>query len=670
MTGPYPPPTPPPITREAQKRRRIGCLPAALILIVFMLVGGALLGIRYLPLVDDVQAVRVTANRLSVHAKRLEPSNLDRAAIAELGVDMQELDDQLEPLRAATGDPLVRLTSVLPLLGPQVGAGVSLIDAADALVEAGQIGLGLAGEVVGLREANEADDSFELTTALVELISTSTADVDRMGDLVAQADSSLADIPSDALEPIREARDLVAEPLSTYGPLLEQYREFDDVLPDLMGFGGEKTYLVLAQNPAELRPAGGYAGTIGTIRLRDGKLIEQRFQNVYDLDLQKDLPFVQPPEELTEHLLAPDAEGNPQSWRLADSAWSPDFPTAAQKAAEFYAIEADGAQVDGVIAITTYALDRLLEVVGSVDVPKYDVVVKPGDVTLTLLGATRGTPTSLEGRKDVLDALARKVMQRLLALAPDKWLSTVDALQQIGDERMAIVWLKDEAAQQAMVDIGWAGPVRQDEGDYLYVVESNVAPTSKYNLVVDRTDSLVIKLDEAGDALDSLRLDWQNDADKKGEPYRSLRSFSNNEAGWYGAYLRILAPQDSELLTANGKADDRVSGVERIEEEAGRAVYANYLLMPPGESTMSYLWSVPGAAVLTDEGWEYRLVIQKQPGARSLPVSVRIDLSPGAVVLDATQGAVVDGERVRYETDLTSDVELRVLYELTGDESP
>lgn len=670
MTGPYPPPAPPQVPREAQKRRKTGCLPAALILIVFMLVAGAFLGMRYVPLVDDVQAVRVTANRLSVHAKRLEPSMMDRAAIAELGVDMQELDDQLEPLRAATGDPLVRLASVIPLMGPQVAAGVSLIDAADALVEAGHLGLRLADEVVALREANEADDSFELTTALVELISDSTADVDRIGDLVARADSYLAEIPSDALGPIREARDLVAEPLTTYGPLLEQYREFDEVLPDLIGFGEEKTYLVLAQNPAELRPAGGYAGTIGTIKLRDGKLIEQRFQNVYDLDLQKDLPFVEPPDELTQHLLAPDAEGNAQSWRLADAAWSPDFPTAAQKAAEFYGIEADGAQVDGVIAITTYALDRLLEVVGSVDVPMYDVVVKPGDVTLTLLGATRGTPTSLEGRKDVLDALARKVTQRLLALPSDKWLSAVDALQQIGDERMAMVWLADETAQRAMVDIGWAGPVRQDEGDYLYVVESNVAPTSKYNLVVDRADSLVVKLDENGDALDSLRLDWQNDAGKSGEPYRSLRSFSNNEAGWYGSYLRILAPADSELLTANGKTDDRIRGVERIEEEAGRAVYANYLLMPPGESTMSYLWLVPGAAVATDEGWEYRLLIQKQPGARSVPVSVRIDLPPGAVVTDATEGVVVDGERARFETDLTSDVELRVLYELAGDESP
>jgi hypothetical protein len=450
---------------------------------------------------------------------------------------------------------------------------------------------------------------------------------------------------------------------------LDQYREIDDVLPDLMGWGGQKRYLVLAQNPAELRPAGGYTGTVGTITLSDGRLVEQHFQNVYDLDLKKDLPFVEPPEELVELLLAPDAEGNPQSWRLADATWSPDFPTGAQKAAEFFAIEADGAQVDGVIAVTTYALDRLLEVVGPVSVPEYDVVVHPGDVTLTLLEATRGESGDLAGRKDVLDALANEVMQRLMALPPEQWAATAEALEQIGRERMAMVWLADEDAQQAIADLGWSGPVRQDEGDYVYVVESNVAPTSKYNLVVDRSDSLVVKLDEDGSSTNSLRLDWQNEADREGEPYASIRSFSENEAGGYGTYLRVLAPEGSELLTVSGMTSDPISGVERIDQEAGREVYANYLFMPPGESTVTYLWEVAEAAEPGEAGWEYRLVVQKQPGARSIPLTVRVDLPEGATVIEASDGAQIEGERVRFQTDLAGDVELRVLYELPSSEA-
>ena len=426
----------------------------------------------------------------------------------------------------------------------------------------------------------------------------------------------------------------------------------------MLGRGDPVRYLVLAQNPAELRPQGGYAGTVGVIGLRDGVIEELRFQDVYDL-ITPDLPFVQAPDELVDHLL-----GEDQSWRLADAAWSPDFPTSAQEAVAQYAIETGDEDIDGVIAITTFALDRLLEVVGPVTVDQYDVTVEPGDVTLTLLGATRGTPTDTEGRKDVLDALARQTMQRLLALPPQDWAPLGEALADIGRERMAVAWFADPDVQRLTDESGFAGRVRQEAGDYVYVVESNMAPTSKYNLVVDRSDSLAVKIDEDGDALDSLRMDWDNRAGERGEPYRSLRRFSQNTDGWYGSYIRVLAPAGSEPVAANGEASDPVTGMERVTDEAGRTAFANYLFMPPGESRLTYLWTVPDAAVPVEGGWEYRLVVQKQPGARPSPLAIRIDLPEGAAVTDAPEGAEVRDERVSLEALLDRDVEVVVRYTL------
>ena len=127
--------------------------------------------------------------------------------------------------------------------------------------------------------------------------------------------------------------------------------------------------------------------------------------------------------------------------------------------------------------------------------PAYDVTVKPGDVTLTLLGATRGAPGDLKGRKDVLDALARQVTQRLTSLPPEQWGSMLEALEDIGRERTAIN-LAGRPRGPGAGDRGRLGRRGADDpGDYLYVVESNVAPTSKYNIVVDRSDSVVVQLD-------------------------------------------------------------------------------------------------------------------------------------------------------------------------------
>lgn len=627
---------------------------------LLLVLGAAVLALRYAPLIDDVRAVRDSAQRLASQVRALGPADLDALRLTGLRGELTELEREIAPIRdMLSHDALVGLARALPLVGSQVQAADSLVQAAESLTEAGDLGLGLADELVTLRETDAGDPATPMLPRLVGLMATSGDRVDRIAELIGVAGAHLDAIPPDALGPILEARDLVREPLREYAPLLEAYREADDVVPGMLGWGGARRYLILAQNPAELRPAGGYAGTIGVLGFRDGALVEQQFQDVYDIMRKPGLPWIEPPEELVAHLL-----GEGQSWRSADAAWAADFPTAARKALEMYAIEAGDADLDGVIAMTTYALDRMLEVVGPVTVEEYDITVEPGDVTLTLLGATRGTPADVQGRKDVLDVLARTVMARLLALPPERWAPMVEAIGQIGSERMAMVWLADEEAQDLILEAGWSGVVRQERGDYLYVVESNMAPTSKYNLVVDRTDSLVVRLDEEGDALNSLRLDWQNDAGKPGEPYRSIREFSVNKEGWYGSYVRVLAPSQSELVTASGRASDEIRGAERVHEEAGRASFGTYLLMPPGPSTMTWLWSAPGVALPVGDTWEYRIVVQKQPGARPRPFAIRIDLPDGAALLEAPADAVVRSGRVQVERSLATDQELRLLYEL------
>jgi Protein of unknown function (DUF4012) len=650
--------TPDPSAPARAPRRRTW-LRVALVLVLLVAVGIVLAVVRYGPLIDQARLARESARDLSARAGTLGPADLDGGSLASLRDDLGELESRLAPFRDLVhGDPLVGMARDLPVVGRQVAAADALVGAADALLEAGDLGLDLADHVAAIRDGDVPGDESPVLPRMVELMATSTGDVDRIGELVAQASARLDEIPDDALGPIVEARDLVRGPLERYGPVLDAYREVDDVVPRMLGRGEPVRYLVLAQNPAELRPQGGYAGTVGVIGLRDGVIEELRFQDVYDL-IVPGLPFVQAPDELVDHLL-----GEGQSWRLADAAWSPDFPTSAREAIRHYAIESGDEDFDGVIAITTFALDRLLEVVGAVTVDEYDVTVEPGDVTLTLLGATRGTPTDTEGRKDVLDALARQTMQRLLALPVEDWDGLAEALTEIGRERMALAWFADGDLQQLTDQSGWSGQVRQDGGDYVYVVESNMAPTSKYNLVVDRSDSLAVKVGEDGNALNSLRLDWDNRAAERGEPYRSLREFSQNTDGWYGAYVRVLAPDGSEPVAANGEASDPINGIERVTDEAGRTAFANYLFMPPGESRLTYLWTVPEAAVPVDDGWEYRLVVQKQPGARPSPLAIRIDLPDGAVVTEAPEGAVVNEERVSLEAVLDGDVEVVVRYAL------
>ncbi|KKU82477.1 MAG: hypothetical protein UY10_C0032G0013, partial [Microgenomates group bacterium GW2011_GWA2_47_8] len=52
------------------------------------------------------------------------------------------------------------------------------------------------------------------------------------------------------------------------------------------GFDGQKTYLILLQNSMELRPAGGFIGSIATLGIEDGFMETPVVQDVYALDGQ------------------------------------------------------------------------------------------------------------------------------------------------------------------------------------------------------------------------------------------------------------------------------------------------------------------------------------------------------------------------------------------------
>ncbi|HEY5520180.1 MAG TPA: DUF4012 domain-containing protein [Candidatus Limnocylindrales bacterium] len=438
------------------------------------------------------------------------------------------------------------------------------------------------------------------------------------------------------------------------GPLISNAPSIMQFGPALAGMSGERRYLVLALDPAELRPAGGYTGTVGVVGIDHGHIVERDFGDVYRYDFQPGLPYVEPPVALQNHLLG-DA-----SWQIADAAWSPDFPTAAQESLRLYELESGDTRIDGVIALTTYAVDALLEAIGPVDVPEYGVTVHAGETTMTALELTRGTSSD---RKGFLDALAGHILDRLAGFSPLDMPKLVDAFNAIRDRRDAMVWLADPSAEAWVAGTPLGGAVGQEPGDYIYLVEANVEPPSKYNLVVQRSDSINVALDATGTASDSIAMQWQNSAMAEGSAFDLIRSYSTNKAGLYGAYVRLLTPSTSSLSAVAGEAMDSIDTVEETSTEAGRNVFGNYLLMGPGASTLRYDWTEPGAATASQSIWTYQLTVQRQPGAADIPVEVTVNLPDGAQIVSTTAGAFT-GHTITLNAKLDLDLSLEVSYRL------
>jgi hypothetical protein len=196
------------------------------------------------------------------------------------------------------------------------------------------------------------------------------------------------------------------------------------------------------------------------------------------------------------------------------------------------------------------------------------------------------------------------------------------------------------------------------------VVDANQAPASKYNLVVTREVDLDVRLDAQGNATNTLTLTYQNHAGNEGEPYASLRAWSTNPDGVLATYLRLLTPRNSEIEAVAGGGLVPVTAPEAIDTEANRNVFANYLLLPPGDTTVRYEWVSPAVVTPTALGaGRYTLIVQKQAGMGPEPTTVRIHVPADGTITATSPGFVVENEVATLKTVLMTDLPVTVDFE-------
>ncbi len=396
-------------TRRFRPGRR-GALVALGIGGVAVLLAGALVLFRYLPALDEGRALRTD---LETMVGRVQDAGLgiDRATVDQLDADLASARARYDRLHGLLADdPLIGLARALPPTAANVRGADSVVGAAGDLLDAVGQGLTLGRRFVDIREA-QATGAHKGTalSQLVELMATSRDGATSAAASVASARQALATVPDGLIGPVESVRDAMEARIEKYGPLLDAYVKASARLPAILGWDGPRRYLVLTQDPAELRPSGGFIGSFGIITFDKGTVAERRFLNVEALDYTNDYPFVKPPQELADYLL-----GARQSWQLADAGWSPDFPTSAQDAVRLYTNESGDTHIDGVLGLTTFTIDELLKVTGPITVPGYDVTIASGETTLKVLQVTRLPRKPGEDAKAFLPVFADQLLAALV----------------------------------------------------------------------------------------------------------------------------------------------------------------------------------------------------------------------------------------------------------------
>ena len=473
--------------------------------------------------------------------------------------------------------------------------------------------------------------------------------------------------------------EILAEPLAKFDRLADKLAvglRAAELGPYLLGADGARTYLVLAQNEDELRPTGGFISAAGRVHVENGRITELAIADSYSFDdLSKPYPW--PPYPLYEYMGA-------DYWLLRDANWSPDFPTAAETAAGLYLLST-GVDVDGVISLDQAALEYLLASIGHVEVSGESggVWVSAENLALWMQNNWAPAPGQVQDRewwaqrKSFISELAAALLKRIEGgtnLSPTALLQGV--LRALEEKHILIYDRRPEAAA-LLYGLNWDGHVDRSIGDYFAAVEANVS-FNKASGMIARSLDYSVTLGEDGDGDVTVELHYQHqsrtpvDFCDPTSRYDAVYSAMMDRCYWN--YLRLIVPIGAELdsyppivvpgayLLRGRPSDDGVS-VEKVND--ARKSWGQLLLLAPGDrATLRYTYQVPaGTAHKLQSHWQYRLLLQKQPGIRTLPVSLSVRLPDGMGLLgSAPWPSLIEGQVLHYALDLSSDQPVRIDY--------
>ena len=341
------------------------------------------------------------------------------------------------------------------------------------------------------------------------------------------------------------------------------------------------------------------------------------------------------------------------TWFMRDANWSPDFPTSAEKALELYELEGGTEQFDGVIAVTPTLIESLLELTGEITV--WGITFNSDNVVDVLeyqveQGYYRQGISDAD-RKEVIGALADELMDRILSLPKERWVELWNVFEKDVSEKHILIYLENNDLQQLVLDQGWAGEIRDANGDYFMFIDANLA-SLKTDPGIKRTIKYHLDQDTA-----KVDINYHNEG------------VFNWKSTRYRTYARLCVPLGAELTEYSGAMEnDKLHGgqpgeVETIQEK-GKTCFGAFISIEPQErGTLSFTYKLPQNITNQINNGQYQLLVQKQAGTIAHDLEIELNFPKNIKYyqpLDKTGS--VDNNTIIFKDDLRQDREYTITF--------
>lgn len=425
---------------------------------------------------------------------------------------------------------------------------------------------------------------------------------------------------------------------------LENIAQLNTSVQEIFGGKGLRRYLLIFQNPAEIRPTGGFMGSFAMLDIKDGNIIHIDIPAGGSYDLQGQLSqYVAPPTPL---LLSN------KRWEFQDANWFADFPASAQKILWFYR-HSRNVTADGVIAINASVLNRLLSILGPITATNRDLTLNTSNALTTIQDIVEHGPEKKNNKpKQIISDLAPLFIENFKQMEPQAVLPLLANLEEALQQKEIQAYFSDARTQKTITEFGWAGEIKNinSDQDYVLAVNTNIQG-QKSDARIKQTISHQSVVQPDGTILNSVVITREH----TGLPGEKLYGQTNID------YLRLYVPAGSELVRASGFiwpdekmfkapdawtekdtalsalekeiATDNLSGT-RITSEFGKTAFGNWIITEPGETTqVQFIYKLPFKAWDTNtdsnlNNWakifqmqspisKYQLIVQRQSGVDS-----------------------------------------------------
>ena len=391
------------------------------------------------------------------------------------------------------------------------------------------------------------------------------------------------------------------------------------VAPSFLGLSTTKTYLLLFQNDKEIRPTGGFMTAFATLAINRGQISATTSDDIYRLDekllnvcLTKICPLT-PPSPIVKYL--PEVSGKPRSaWSMRDSNLSPDVQTSAKEFERMYQLLGEGLPFDGIIFIDSQVVEELIEVTGPIDVfgTKYSAEIDKRcncpNVIYELESYAEIAAKGEKDRKAILGVLMQQILARSIGAEIEKLPILIDTVARLANHKHIMFYMHDQSVQNALSKLNWTGEIKDYDGDFLHINDSNFAG-GKSNLYVEQIVSQEINT-QKDEVKKKISIEYKNP-----QPFGVWLNGINRD------YVRFYVPKGSKLISSKG-SEDPVTTIEDL----GKTVFEAFIQVRPQNSRkLEIEYKVPYE---TQE--EYKLLIQKQPGAKDFHYKIKINGSQKA----------------------------------------